>query len=43
RLVTGYFNWIWRHSRSGDTAAQRAGLAARPWSWHDMASYPTLL
>ena len=41
RLAVSYFNWIWRHSRSRDTAAQRAGLATTPWSWHDFATYPT--
>ncbi|MGB7249803.1 MAG: IS1 family transposase, partial [Phormidesmis sp.] len=35
------FNWIWQHSRSRDTAAQRAGLTTIPWSWHDFATYPT--
>jgi insertion element IS1 protein InsB len=42
RLVVSYFNWIWIHSRKGNTAAQRAGLAIAPWSWHDLISYPTL-
>ena len=32
RLVVRYFNWIWRHSRTRDTADQRAGLAAQAWS-----------
>ena len=41
RLVVSYFNWIWRNSRSRDTAAQRAGLATKPWSWHDVVTYPT--
>jgi insertion element IS1 protein InsB len=41
RLAIGYFNWIWQHSRCQSTAAQRAGLAANPWSWHDFATYPT--
>ncbi len=41
RLVVSYFNWIWRHSRTGDTAAQRAGLATHAWRWHDIATYPT--
>lgn len=41
RLVITYFNWIWRHSRSRDTAAQRAGLATQPWIWNDIATYPT--
>lgn len=41
RLTVSYFNWIWQHSRSRDTAAQRAGLAFSPWSWHDFATYPT--
>ena len=27
RLVFGYFNWIWVHSRKKNTAAMRAGLA----------------
>ncbi|NEQ88058.1 MAG: IS1 family transposase, partial [Moorea sp. SIO2I5] len=27
RLVVSYFNWIWVHSRFGNTAAQRSGLA----------------
>ena len=43
RLVISYFNWVWRHSRLGNTAAQRAGLTEREWSWHDIATYPTLL
>ena len=42
RLVVSHFNWIWKHSRTKNTAAQRAGLASRPWSWHDIATYPTL-
>lgn len=37
-----YFNWIWRHSSLGSTAAQRAELTNRPWSWNDIATYPTL-
>ena len=41
RLVITYFNWIWQHSRTQDTAAQRAGLTKQQWSWHDVASYPT--
>ena len=43
RLVVGYFNWIWIHSRTRNTAAQRAGLAEHPWSWTDIMAYPTLL
>jgi len=43
RLVVSYFNWIWRHSCLGTTAAQRAELAERPWTWNDIATYPTLL
>jgi IS1 family transposase len=43
RLVVSYFNWIWQHSRLKSTAAQRAGLAVRPWTWHDIATYPTLI
>ncbi len=42
RLVVSYFNWIWQHSRFKSTAAQRAGLASRSWTWHDIATYPTL-
>lgn len=42
RLVVSYFNWIWQHSRLKTTAAQRAGLTARPWGWDDLATYPTL-
>ena len=42
RLVVSYFNWIWQHSRFKSTAAQRAGLTARSWAWHDIATYPTL-
>lgn len=42
RLVITYFNWIWVHSRLGTTAAQRADLTAEPWSWLDIAVYPTL-
>ena len=42
RLVISYFNWIWRHSCLGTTAAQRAGLTDSPWSWNDIATYPTL-
>ena len=41
RLVVSYFNWIWQHSRTGDSAAMRAGLATKPWVWHDVATYPT--
>ena len=43
RLVVRYFNWIWCHSRTQDTAAQRAGLASCPCSWHDLLTYPTFL
>jgi IS1 family transposase len=42
RLVISYFNWIWVHSRLGTTAAQRADLASEPWTWRDIAVYPTL-
>jgi insertion element IS1 protein InsB len=42
RLVVSYFNWIWVHSRKGNTAAQRSGLAIAPWSWHDLITFPTL-
>jgi insertion element IS1 protein InsB len=42
RLVVSYFNWIWQHSRFRSTAAQRAGLSTRTWTWHDIAVYPTL-
>lgn len=42
RLVVGYFNWIWQHSRLKTTAAQRAELATRPWSWHDLLTCPTI-
>ena len=41
RLVVSYFNWIWQHSRTGDTAAQRAEITTKPWAWNDIASYPT--
>ena len=43
RLVLSYFNWIWRHSCLGTRAAQRADLADHPWTWNDIATYPTLL
>lgn len=43
RLVVTYFNWIWQHSRFKTTAAQRADLADRCWSWHDIAIYPTII
>ncbi|NJM64445.1 MAG: hypothetical protein HC851_01615 [Acaryochloris sp. RU_4_1] len=42
RLVVSYFNWIWQHSRFKTTAAQRAGLAVQPWTWHDLLTYPTI-
>jgi IS1 family transposase len=42
RLVLSFFNWIWQHSRFGTTAAQRAGLASKPWNSDDFAVYPTL-
>ena len=42
RLVASYFNWIWPHSRTHNTAAQRAQLTSQPWTWHDFAIYPTL-
>ncbi|MFM7426429.1 MAG: IS1 family transposase, partial [Elainella sp.] len=42
-LVVSYFNWIWRNSRSGTTAAERAGLTFYNWDWQDFAIYPTLL
>lgn len=43
RLVVGYINWLWTHSRLKTTAAQRAGLADYAWSWNDMLSYPTIV
>jgi hypothetical protein len=43
RLVISYFNWIWQHSCLRTTAAQRAELADRPWTWNDIAIYPTLV
>lgn len=43
RLVISYFNWIWQHSCLGTTAAQRAELTDLPWTWNDIATYPTLL
>ena len=43
RLVVSYFNWIWQHSRFKSTAAQRAGLASRSWTWSDIATYPTII
>jgi IS1 family transposase len=43
RLVVSYFNWIWQHSRLKTTAAQRAGLTDRPWSWHDLVTFPTTI
>lgn len=42
RLVVSYFNWIWVHSRLGTTAAQRAGLTDKCWSWNDLVCYPTI-
>jgi hypothetical protein len=41
-LIVTYFNWIWRHSCLETTAAQRAELTLRPWTWNDIAAYPTL-
>lgn len=34
RLTIGYFNWIWKHSCLGTTAAQRAELTDRAWTWN---------
>ena len=39
--LVSYFNWIWQHSRTSDSAAMRAGLATKPWVWNDIATYPT--
>jgi len=43
RLVISYFNWIWRHSCLGTTAAQRTDLTDCAWTWNDITTYPTLL
>ena len=43
RLVVGYFNWIWEHSRFKTTAAQRAGLSKQSWTWEDIITFPTIL
>lgn len=43
RLVVSYFNWIWQHSRLKTTAAQRAELTTDPWTWQDLATYPTTI
>lgn len=43
RLVISYFNWIWQHSHLRTTAAQRAKLASKPWTWNDLATYHTLV
>ena len=32
RLVVSDFNLLWQHRRFKTTAAQRAGLATRPWT-----------
>jgi hypothetical protein len=42
RLVVSYFNWLWKNSRLGTTAAQRARLTAWQWTWDDLATYPTV-
>jgi hypothetical protein len=34
QLVVSYLNWIWQHSRLKTTAAQRAELTQKPWTWH---------
>jgi transposase-like protein len=34
---------VWCNSWTGDTAAERAGLALEPWTWQDVTNYPTLL
>lgn len=34
KLVLSYFNWIWQHSCLGTTAAQRAELTDRAWTWN---------
>lgn len=43
RLAITYFNRVWCNRWTGNTAAQRAGLALAPWNWWDIATYPTLL
>jgi insertion element IS1 protein InsB len=43
QLVVSYFNWIWQHSRLKTTAAQRAGLTQKPWTWNVLVTYPTIL
>jgi len=42
RLIISYFNWYGLHSCLGTTAAQRAELTDRAWTWNDIAAYPTL-
>ncbi|NEO65443.1 MAG: hypothetical protein F6J98_35655 [Moorea sp. SIO4G2] len=39
RLVVSYFNWIWVHSRFGNTAAERARLADTPWRLERLARH----
>ena len=41
RLVVSDFNWIWRHSRTQDSADQWAGLTTQLWAWYDITTYPT--
>ena len=36
RLIVSYCNWIWPHGRTGDTAAQRAGIASLRWFWEGL-------
>lgn len=43
RLLVTFVNWIWINSRKKTTAAQRANLTDRKWSWHDVCSYSTLV
>lgn len=43
RLLVTFVNWIWINSRKKTTAAQRANLTDRTWSWQDVCSYSTLL
>ncbi|AFY74812.1 hypothetical protein Syn7502_02877 [Synechococcus sp. PCC 7502] len=43
RLLVTFFNWIWIHSRKKTTAAQRANLTNRKWTWDNVSTYSTLL
>ena len=45
RLGVSYFNWIWQHRRLKTTEQrnEQDERTQRPWTWHNLVTYPTII